>query len=1117
MTGAMKGFPGMVCDSCRTGRPPRPRTGAALFLWLLWISACGPADEGAERARLESESEVSVDSDTVSIVRFADVTRSAGIDFRHTSGQSGRKLIVETVGSGAAFLDYDGDGSLDLYVVNGADLPGHVSSRTPRNALYRNGGDGTFTDVAEDLEVADETYGMGCVVGDYDNDGDSDLFVANYGKNRLYRNDGISSGGGSSFSDVAAMSEVDGDAAVSTGAAFADYDRDGDLDLYVATYLSYEPEDDALDESGRLVKARRYLAPTEYPGARNFLFRNDGGDQFSDVTRAAGLSTTEGRSLGAVFFDCDDDGDVDLFQANDATPNFLYRNNGGRFSEVGLATGVAYGDGGVPEGSMGVDIDDVDADGDPDIVVTNFQWESNRLYVNSANGDFRDASRRSGLHGTSLEHLAFGINLFDADNDGDQDLFIANGHIDDDIDRFDPSASYAQQDQLYVNDGSGQFTDISSRAGDYFGERRVGRGSAVGDYDNDGDGDLFISNSNDRAVLLRNESPALNNWLALRLRGTRSNRDGVGARVEVIAGSLVQSTQVRTATSYLSQDDPRLYFGLRRLGHVDTVRVRWPSGIVQELHDSAVNEILIVTEPDIEPPTPTLDAEEEAVAAAGETTVRLMHLLTWAPLNVPGQEASATEAQILPPSGSVIDSLQAVVTAQRSATAHRELGEALRLIHRAGEARSHFQAALDLDGNHAPSYISLGKLELTKGRADEAAKLFYKASTLAPGDAKPLSLLGYLAVRSQTFDRAIDFYEAALSRDASLVRVYANLARAYERQANPGEAVATLRRGLKVAPRDIGMRLYLTDIFLSRAQYDLAEEQLETILDIDPRRTEATILMSTVHRLQGDTDEAIELLERSLERDSSDVAIQRQLGLLLVDGGKPEEVISYLEAALSQDPDEPEVCYALASAYRDHGDEASAQLMLKYFSHLRNHYREIVAQRSALSLNRSDAQAFFELGTIYTHLGRLEAARQAFAYCLRIRPDHIDALNEIGGIYFRRRDLHQAITTLGEVVSRDSTHVKAWESLGSALLLSGDPTRAQSALERAVQLDPNLADPHMALAQIYNMQGLEDEANRHVETYRRLASKARPSEDGGHHSQPEAGGASGGRSRVRAQ
>ena len=619
-------------------------------------------------------------------------------------------------------------------------------------------------------------------------------------------------------------------------------------------------------------------------------------------------------------------------------------------------------------------------------------------------------------------------------------------------------------------------------------------------------------------MLLRNESPALNNWLALRLRGTRSNRDGVGARVEVVAGSLAQSTQVRTATSYLSQDDPRLYFGLRRQGQVDTVRVRWPSGIVQELHDSAVNEILVVTEPDIEPPAPTLDAEEVAVAAAGEPAVRLMHLLAWAPLNVPGQEASAAEAaQIRPPSGSVIDSLMAVVTAQPSATAHRELGEALRLIHRAGEARSHFQAALDLDGNHAPSYISLGKLELTKGRADEAAKLFHKASTLAPGDGKPLSLLGYLAVRSQTFDRAIDFYEAALSRDASPVGVYANLARAYERQANPAEAVATLRRGLKVAPQDIGMRLYLADIFLSRAQYDLAEEQLETILDIDPRRTEATILMSTVHRLQGDTDEAIELLERSLERDSSDVAIQRQLGLLLVDGGEPEEVIAYLESALSQDPDEPEVCYALASAYRDHGDEASAQLMLKYFAHLRNHYKEIVAQRSALSLNRSDAQAFFKLGAIYTHLGRLEGARQAFAYCLRIRPDHIDALNEIGGIYFRRRDLHQAITTLGEVVSRDSTYVKAWESLGSALLLSGEPTRAQPALERAVRLDPNLADAHMALAQIYNMQGLEDEASQHVETYRRLARKARPSEDGGHHSRPGGGGGSAGRSRLRAQ
>ena len=1098
MADVTKGFQSMVCDSFRQSQPAWSPGGATLLQLLaltLWMSACGPADEGEGGG---GSSEAAAESDSLSLVRFADVTQSAGIDFRHTSGQSGRKFIVETVGSGTAFLDYDGDGSLDLYVVNGADLPGHTSSNPPQNALYRNGGNGTFTDVAAAAGVADETYGLGCVVGDYDNDGDSDLFVANYGRNKLYRNGG---GGGRAtvFTDVAATTVVGAGAALSTGAAFADYDRDGDLDLFVATYLRYEPEDDALDESGRLARPRRYLAPTEYPGGRNFLFRNDGDDQFSDVTRSAGLYTTKGRSLGAVFFDYDNDGDVDLFQANDATPNFLYRNVGGRFGEIGLATGVAYGDGGVPEGSMGIDVDDVDGDGDADIVVTNFQWESNRLYANSGSGHFRDTSRKAGLHGTSLERLAFGINLFDADNDGDQDLFVANGHIDDDIERFDPSASYGQQDQIYLNDGSGRFADVSSRAGDYFGERRVGRGSAVGDYDNDGDGDLFISNSNDRAVLLRNESPSQNNWLALRLRGVRSNRDGVGARVDVMAGSLRQSTQVRTATSYLSQDDPRLYFGLGRRSHVDTVRVRWPSGIVQELHDSGVNEILVVDEPDIEPPQPPLNAEEGAVAAASEPTVRLMHLLTWAPLNVPGQKTSATKGQILPPSAEVIDSLKAIVeTGDPSAAAHRELGEALRLNLRAKEARSQFLAALDLDGKHAPSYISLGKLELTMGRAAEAAQQFQKAAALVPGDGKPLSLLGYLAVRSQAFDRAIEFYEGALRRDASPVRVYANLARAYERQANPAEAVLTLRRGLKVAPRDIDMRLYLADIYLSRGQHDLAEEQLETILDIDPGRTEAIIMMSTVHRLQGDIEEAIELLE-TVEGDSTDVAIQRQLGLLLLDSGESEKVITYLEAAMSHDADEPEVCYALARAYRDHGDVASAQLMLKYFAHLRDHYKEIIAHRSALSLNRSDSQAFFELGTVYTHLGRLEAARQSFAYCLRMRPDHIDALNEIGGIYLRRRDLHQAIVTLGEVVSRDSTYAKGWESLGSALMLSGDQDRAQPALERAVQLDPTVADPHIALAQIYKMKGRDDEAKQHIETYRRLAANSRQSEKGGHH------------------
>ena len=465
---------------------------------------------------------------------------------------------METIGSGAAFFDYDDDGRVDLYVVNGSDLPGHVSESPARNALYHNDGRARFSELGVQQGVADTTYGMGCTVGDYDNDSDDDLFVTNYGPNLLYRNEGPSQQW--RFVDVSDRAGVSGERDWSTGCAFADYDLDGDLDLYVANYLKYELEDDTLDEGGGLRRPRRHLPPTEFPGRRDFLYRNDSG-QFVDVTAAAGLESVSSRDLGAVFLDYDSDGDVDLFQGNDVTPNFLFNNNGdGSFAEVALSAGVAYNESGKPEGTMGVDAADVDGDGHIDLVMTNFQWESNTLYRNQGNGRFADASVVSGIAAPSLDRLAFGINLFDVDADGDRDLFIANGHIDEDIDRFDPAARYGQRDQLFLNEGNGTFTEVTHGAGPGFELRLVGRGSAIADYDDDGDLDVFVVNTNQPAVLLRNDTPRDNHWLALRLRGARSNRNGYGARVVVRSGDLVQVDEVRSASSYLSQDDPPSLF-----------------------------------------------------------------------------------------------------------------------------------------------------------------------------------------------------------------------------------------------------------------------------------------------------------------------------------------------------------------------------------------------------------------------------------------------------------------------------------------------------------------------------------------------------------------------------
>ena len=412
------------------------------------------------------------------------------------------------------------------------------------------------------------------------------------GTNVLYRNEG------GRFTDVTAAAIPDSDRSWSTGSAFVDHDLDGDLDLYVANYLDYQFETDPLDENGRLKKDRRHYAPTEYPGQRDFLYRNEGAGRFVDVTEEAGLFSLKGRELGAVFFDWDGDGDPDLFQANDATPNFLYRNEGdGSFSEIGLAAGAAYNEAGKPEGGMGTDIADTDGDGHLEIVVTNFQWESNTLYQGKGDGLLRDRSTASGLGVPSFDRLAFGVNFCDFDRDGDPDLYVANGHIDDNIADFDPQVSHGQRDQLFLNDGQGRFAEISEQAGPFFQRAMVGRGAATADYDNDGDSDLLVVNSNQPAVLLRNDTASANHWLALRLVGTRSNRDGLGSRVTVQTGDREQTLQTRSSFSYLSQSDPRLFFGLGAYDRADRIDIAWPSGIFQQLKDVEADQILDISEP----------------------------------------------------------------------------------------------------------------------------------------------------------------------------------------------------------------------------------------------------------------------------------------------------------------------------------------------------------------------------------------------------------------------------------------------------------------------------------------------------------------------------------------
>ena len=520
-------------------------------------------------------------------VEFVDATAAAGIGFVHTSGAAGRKYLPETLGSGALFLDVDSDGWQDIYFVNSTPWPG-AGEALP--ALYRNDGDGTYTDITAGSGLGVALYGLGGAAADYDNDGHADLYLTALGPNRLFKGRGDGT-----FEDVTAAAGV-GDERFSTSALWFDYDADGALDLFVANYVQWTPETDlfcTLDG-----EAKSYCTPESYSGQRPTLYRSRGDGTFEDVTAAAGLDVPSSKGLGVAMLDFDGDGWLDLFVANDTEPDQLFRNRGdGTFEDVGLVAGVAFSEGGVARAGMGVDAADYDGSGRPSLVVGNFSNEMIALFHNEGSGLFIDEAPRSAIGGTSLLTLAFGCFFFDYDLDGRPDIFAANGHVADDIERVQARVTYAQPAHLFRNVGRGRFEDAVPSVGPALAEPMVARGAAYADVDNDGDLDILVTTSNGPARLLRNDGGSANNVLRVRTVGVTSNRDGIGARVEVSladGGSLWQ--RVKTGSSYASQSELPVTFGLGRAAAVEAVRVTWPSGKVDTLGRTPANQRLTIRE-----------------------------------------------------------------------------------------------------------------------------------------------------------------------------------------------------------------------------------------------------------------------------------------------------------------------------------------------------------------------------------------------------------------------------------------------------------------------------------------------------------------------------------------
>jgi hypothetical protein len=501
-------------------------------------------------------------------VTFADVTTAAGIRFTHNSGRAGKKWLPETLGSGVVFFDADGDGWTDLFFVNARDW--EPKGRRSLPALYRNNQRGAFTDVTAGSGLDVETYGLGVAAGDYDNDGRDDLYLTALEGDRLFHNDGSGR-----FTDVTKAAGI-ANANFGTSAAWLDFDRDGRLDVFVANYVQWTPKTDLWCSIDGATKS--YCTPESYRGVASRLYRNVDGVRFEDVTAKAGVGDATSKALGVAVLDFDGDGWVDVFVANDTQPNKLYRNNrNGTFTETGLRAGVAYSEEGVARGAMGVDAVDYDRSGRPHLLVGNFSNQMLGLYHNEGNGLFVDEAPRSTVGRVSLLSLAFGVFFFDYDLDGWPDILSANGHIEEEIGRVQPKVQYRQPPLLFHNLGSGKFEDATASVGPAFNRPIVARGAAYGDYDHDGDLDVVLTTNHGPAYLYRNDGGSQNAWLSVRTRGVKSNRDGIGAVVRVESASGAQWQMVRSGSSYASQSDLALTFGLGP-DLTAAVEVVWPSG-----------------------------------------------------------------------------------------------------------------------------------------------------------------------------------------------------------------------------------------------------------------------------------------------------------------------------------------------------------------------------------------------------------------------------------------------------------------------------------------------------------------------------------------------------------
>ncbi len=892
-------------------------------------------------------------------IQFTDLSAAVGLDFTHVSGTAEQRLIIESMGGGAAFLDYDSDGYLDAFVVDGTRV--HSPPPQATNRLYRNipSADGTwrrFQQVTEAAGLRRSGWGMGVAVGDYDSDGHEDLYVTYWGPNQLYHNDGRGT-----FTDVTGLAGG-GDPRWGTSAAFGDLDADGDLDLYVANYVAFDLT--APPNAGEPCTGYKgldvFCGPDGLESQADVLYRNDGMGGFSDVSEQAGVSAHRHPGLGVLFADIDDDGDQDLFVANDSRPNLLFRNDGDwQLTELATQAGVAYSEDGRAQAGMGVAAGDYDRDGDLDLYVTNFSDDVNTLYQNRGDGTFVDATFTVSLGGRVRPFLGWSTSLFDADNDGWLDLFVANGHLYPQLETRPSGLRYAQRNLLYRNEG-GTFALLPESA--LPGGEQVSRGAAFGDYDNDGDTDLLVMNLNGAPTFLRNDSGDRNNWLGLELVGVTSNRDGLGARVQLFAGDRQQTHQAQRGYGYQSSHDPRLLFGLGATERVDRVEIRWPGGNVQTLVNPELRRYLVVRE--------GVEGVVERYATTG-----------LGPRAVPTPAAPAREEPVIGPAEHVAEQYEKGLGYYRLGRYHEALGELRGVVQRQpGNADARYALGLVL-------YSGLG-------RDDEAAAVLEPAAAQHSQRSDVRDLLGAIYLSLNRPGRAIDVLLEAAELQPDAWQLHQRLGLAYTRGEREAEAEAAFIEAARLAPYRPQPHLNLARIYTRGGRLEAARRQrllferwapvedravrYERQIRQSPDSPDSRCLLGQVHVEQGRLSEALDRFRQATELDSSYAKAHYGIGAVLHMGGDTQQAILAYEEAIRLDPGLNRARADLGLAYAESGRLEEA----------------IHAYAAALRQDSTLVDARRALGLAYAARGDLGAAIEQWQAVLRQEPGtpHVEDL-----------------------------------------------------------------------------------------------------------------------------